>query len=397
MLSLCMIVRDEAATLKRCIESAQGVADEIIVVDTGSVDRTVDIAKALGADVHSFTWDDDFAADRNESLRHAKGDWILVLDADEMLVLAVVPTLRAAVQRDDAIAITLWREETGTTYPYSLLSRLFRNRPDIVFSRPYHESIDDSVTAILAQAPQWQVVELPGIAIRHTGYQTAVIAQRQKHDRARRTMERYLNEHPDDSYICSKLGALYADMGDLAQGIALLHQGLQTATAAPVRYELHYHLGSIYSQQQDWAQADAHFQQAVEQPLSQRLKLGAYNNWGSMLKDRGELVRARTLYQTVLTIEPDLAVGHYNLGLTLKAMGDLGLAIAHYERAIQLNPTYAEAHQNLGVALLKAGRVSDSLESFQRAIVLYEQQDSPVGARLRDSLQQMGLLNTTRH
>lgn len=176
--------------------------------------------------------------------------------------------------------------------------------------------------------------------------------------------------------------------------VTLLQQGLQTATEAPVLYELHYHLGSLYAQLNEVNQAAQHYQAAIEQPLPQRLKLGAYNNWGSLLKDQGELVRAQTLYQTTIVIDPTFAVGYYNLGLTFKAMGKLKEAIEQYNRAIQLQPTYAEAHQNLGVALLKAGSITESLEAFQRAIALYEQQQSPEAGRLREALTGMGLLTT---
>ncbi|PSB27202.1 glycosyltransferase [Stenomitos frigidus] len=391
-LSLCMIVRDEEATLRRCLASVSGVVDEIIIVDTGSSDRTVSVARACGATVHRFTWCDDFAAARNESLKYAHGDWILVLDADEVLVPESVPALQQAMQPEATIAITLLREELGTNHPKAQLSRLFRRHPAIIFTRPYHELIDDSITALLEQEPHWQVMALPGIAIQHTGYQATAIAQRQKVDRARTIMERYLTAHPDDAYICSKLGALYTDLGDPMQGLALLQRGLDTAIEAPVLYELHYHLGSLYGQLQASAQAALHYQKAIEQPLHQHLKLGAYNNWGNLLKDQGELMKAKTLYETTVMIDPSFAVGYYNLGLTLKAMGQLKDAIAHYNRAIQLQPTYAEAHQNLGVALLKAGSVAESLESFQEAIALYEQQGSPEGASLRHSLQQMRLL-----
>ena len=391
-LSLCMIVRDEEATLRRCLASVMGVVDEVIMVDTGSRDRTVAIAKESGATVYSFTWCDDFAAARNESLKYAHGDWILVLDADEVLVPDCVPALKQVMQREDVLAVTVLREELGTTHPHSQLSRLFRRHPAIAFTRPYHELIDDSITALLQQEPHWQVLAFPEITIQHTGYQAATIAQRQKTDRARTIMEKYLTAHPDDAYICSKLGALYADAGDTGQSLTLLQRGLNLSTEAPVLYELHYHLGSLYGQLQAFDRAEWHYQQAIEQSLPQYLKLGAYNNWGNLLKDQGNLTKAKTLYETTVAIDPTFAVGYYNLGLTLKTMGLLKDAITTYNRAIQLQPTYAEAHQNLGVALLKAGSIAESLESFQRAIALYEQQGAPEAATLRNSLQQMGLL-----
>jgi len=390
-LSLCMIVRNEEMTLPHCLKSVCGMVDEIIIVDTGSVDRTIAIAKDAGAQVHDFTWCDDFAAARNASLQHATGDWVLVLDADETLVPAIAPQLRQAIQSPDTLVVNLLRQEIGTHYPDALLSRLFRNRADITFCRPYHELVDDSVTAILQREPQWRIGELPGVAILHTGYQAAAIAH--KTERARTIMERYLSTHPDDAYICSKLGALYADQGELAQAQALLERGLALAQLEPaVGYELHYHLGSLYSQLQKLALAETHYQTAIAQPIAPQAKLGAYTNLGSLLQERGELAQAKALYETAITINPAFAIGYFNLGVTFRALGDLSGAIAHYQQAIQLNPTYADAYQNLGVTLLKQGKMLESLTALQQAIDLHEQQGSPEGARLRQVLQEMGLV-----
>src|SRR3979411_386218 len=83
--SLCMIVKNEAANLPACLASIQGLPPEIVVVDTGSTDHTRDIALQFGAKVYDFPWVDSFAAARNESLKHATGDWIFWLDADDRL------------------------------------------------------------------------------------------------------------------------------------------------------------------------------------------------------------------------------------------------------------------------------------------------------------------------
>ena len=82
-LSLCMIVRDEAEELKRCLNSVKDLVDEIVAIDTGSVDRTVEVANSFGAKVLHFKWIDDFSAARNASIEMAVSDWILTLDCDE--------------------------------------------------------------------------------------------------------------------------------------------------------------------------------------------------------------------------------------------------------------------------------------------------------------------------
>ncbi len=102
-----LIVKNEAHNLRACIASFADLADEIIVVDTGSTDDTVAIARKLGAKVFHFPWIDDFAAARNESLRHATGDWIFWMDADDRLDDVNRERLRrllAAGRLDDAVA-----------------------------------------------------------------------------------------------------------------------------------------------------------------------------------------------------------------------------------------------------------------------------------------------------
>jgi glycosyltransferase involved in cell wall biosynthesis len=129
-LSLCMIVKNEEATLSKSLSSVKNVVDEMVVLDTGSTDRTPEIAKKFGAKVHHFEWCNDFSAARNEALKYVTGDWILVLDADETLSQKIVPQLQQAIRREEYVLINLLRHEVGAEQsPYSLVSRLFRNHP----------------------------------------------------------------------------------------------------------------------------------------------------------------------------------------------------------------------------------------------------------------------------
>ncbi|MFC1618615.1 glycosyltransferase family 2 protein, partial [Candidatus Neomarinimicrobiota bacterium] len=96
-LSVCMIVRNEARMLPGCLNSLTGVADQIVVIDTGSEDDTAKIARSFGAQVYDFPWGDDFAAARNESIRHASGDWILWIDADERLLPSSIEFLKRSL------------------------------------------------------------------------------------------------------------------------------------------------------------------------------------------------------------------------------------------------------------------------------------------------------------
>ena len=106
-LSACLIVKNESLLLSRCLESLRSFVDEIIVVDTGSTDNTIEIAHSHGAQVKYFTWIDDFSAARNESLRHASGDWILYIDADEVIDSVNAGKIRQVITQKDIMGATV--------------------------------------------------------------------------------------------------------------------------------------------------------------------------------------------------------------------------------------------------------------------------------------------------
>ncbi len=404
-LSLCMIVKSEAIALPKCLKSTKKLVDEIVILDTGSTDKTPQIAREYGAKVYDFQWCNDFSAARNEALKYVTGDWVLVLDADETLAPSIMPQLKEAIQGEEYLLINLVRHEVGAVQsPYSMVSRLFRNHPDICFSRPYHALVDDSVIEILRQEPHWEIGYLQGVAIQHQGYQQDAISQKNKTTKALAAMEDYLASNPQDPYVYSKLGALYVEMSKITQGVELLEQGVallqqnhsladsEDGINEDILYELYYHLGIANNRLKLFQQAIYYYQEAVKLPIYPLLKLGAYNNLGSVLKANGDLVGAKTAYETATKIDPNFATGHYNLGMIQKAMNLYTDAIASYQKAIQLNPKYADACQNLGVVLLKVGNVKDSVAFFKRAIFLHEKQNPQEATRLRQGLQEMGLI-----
>lgn len=395
-LSLCMIVRNEAENLSTCLESVVGFVDEMVILDTGSTDRTVEIARDYGAKVSDLAWPDDFSLARNHALQQVTGDWVLVLDADEQLTQEIKPTIAAAIQDPTHLVINLLRQEIGATQsPYSLVSRLFRRHPAIEFRRPYHAMIDDSVEDLLRTEPNWKILTLEPIALLHDGYRPELIHARDKYTKARTLMEGFLVQHPNDPYVCSKLGALYCDLGLWMEGQALLERGLTAETIdGATRYELHYHLASVYRQSQQIQAADEQLQLAIQQPIPDKLKLGAIVNWGALRQTHGQtqddLETAAWIYREAIAIDSTCAIAYYNLGLTQKALGQFEAAIDSYQQAIYLNPTNPEPYQNMGVVLMKLGLVSESLTAFQQAIDQYKKTGSAEGETLRRSLSEMG-------
>jgi glycosyltransferase involved in cell wall biosynthesis len=145
-----MIVKNEEAHLQRCLDSAAPLVDEMVIVDTGSVDRTEEIAHSFGARIFHLEWPDDFSIARNFSLEQAVGNWILVLDADESVAARDYEAIRAVMDQTDidgvlsisrsylaSETVARWQPgpggyDEGKPYPGFVdtgIKRLFRNRP----------------------------------------------------------------------------------------------------------------------------------------------------------------------------------------------------------------------------------------------------------------------------
>ncbi|MBT9544047.1 MAG: glycosyltransferase family 2 protein [Candidatus Sericytochromatia bacterium] len=139
-ISVCMIVKNEAPCLARCLESVKGIADEIIIVDTGSEDQTVQIAHTFTDKVFHFDWCDDFSAARNESLKHATGDWILILDADEVLAERAQKHLKTFLAQQNPSKEVVFNFQVVTSGEQPLFTRAcFPNHLGIRFKGQIHE------------------------------------------------------------------------------------------------------------------------------------------------------------------------------------------------------------------------------------------------------------------
>ena len=374
MLSLAMLARDEADRIEASLTSVAGFVDEMVVLDTGSSDDTIAIARRCGAVVHQMAWPGDFAPARNRCLELVQGDWVLVLDADERLRPEAIPPLRALIAEPDLLVVTLLRQELGAAQsPYSSVSRLFRRHPAIRWSGRYHAMVDDSVAALQAAEPHWRIAQCPEPALLHSGYGAAFLDYGSKARRLRQAMEAALEEQPGDPYACAKLGALLVQEGDRAAGMALLERGLSAcpAGADPERYELLLHLAIAQGPDQP-LQAIALYRQALALPLDPRLTLAACLNLAGLLLEAGELEDAATLCRQATAAAPAIAQGWSQLGLVERRRGAIAAAIEAYRRAMALDPRQAATQQNLAVALLLGGDIPGCRAAFRQAIALLE-------------------------
>jgi GT2 family glycosyltransferase len=229
--SLCLIVKDEEHNLPACLASAQGLFDEIVVLDTGSTDRTREIALAHGARVYDFTWVDSFSAARNKCLRHAVGEWIFWLDADDRLDEANRENLRAlfATLKNENVAYSmkcccLPDPVTGRSTVVDHI-RLFRNDPRVRWRYRVHEQILGSVREAGGQ------VRWADVTIHHTGYQDPVL-RRCKLARDLRLLELEYAEQPEDAFTLFNLGQVRQELGQPAEAIPFLRKSLERSHPA---------------------------------------------------------------------------------------------------------------------------------------------------------------------
>ncbi|MEA2178267.1 MAG: hypothetical protein QOG77_1564, partial [Solirubrobacteraceae bacterium] len=324
-LSLCMIVKDEEEMLPRCLAAVRDAVDELVIVDTGSTDRTRDIALEYGAKLIDFEWTGSFSDARNVSFDAATGDWLMFLDADEVLVEGDGERLRALTGQT-------WREafylletnhtgtlEDGTAVTHNAL-RVFRNRPGLRFEGRIHEQIAHHLPAFLPER-----LHVSDVRIDHYGYLGAVRDAKEKSRRNIELLEQQASEGLDSPFLAFNLGSEYAAAGD--------------SEAAQAKFEC------------AWARVsgDSHIASYGFVPsLASRLVRS--------LRVNGELEKARARGDEVLRIFPRFTDVLLEQAIAAGALGDHATAITELERCIEWGdaPSTYSATQGSGTFLAMA-------------------------------------------
>jgi len=315
-LSLCMIVRDEEEMLPRCLAAAASAVDEIVIVDTGSRDRTIEIARSFGARVIERQWTGSFADARNVSFEEATGDWLMYLDADEVLVGEDVERLRALTGRTWREAFYLvetsytGEEGDGTGMTHNAL-RIFRNRPHYRFAGRLHEQIFQCLPPYGGER-----FEHTSIRVEHYGYLGAVRDAREKSRR----------------------------------NIDLLRKQMAEANPHPFH---HFNLGSEYSAAGDEAAALEHLERAWAMIRGDVDQLGDWTptllvRLSSALRACGRGQQAIEMAQEGLELFPLFTDLVFAQALAARQLGRDDEAIAYYRRCIEMGDAPAAYGATLG-------------------------------------------------
>jgi len=359
-ISACMIVKNEEELLPQCLDSIRQVVDEIIIVDTGSTDGTVEIAKSHGAKVFHHRWENDFSKHRNQSIGYASGDWILWIDADEAVKEGCGNILKQAVSMENADSITVPMVNYfngGMSQSWFSQVKAFRNNRGIHFANIVHNRLVG-----------YQSTAFYPIYIHHYGYDLSEEKMKEKFARTTALLNKQIEVEPGafrhrhdlaacylsnrmfeeaategsraiemaNIKACGEEGMLlwthfitsfaYLKLGDLGKAERYAHMALQ---AFPEHLDSQFVLVNVYHEQQQWDSLKS----ACDRYLSilKRLKENTGNLGNIMHNTVNEEWRVY------------LAVGDLFLELKQRREAD-----GEFERALSLTPNPSECHKIIG-------------------------------------------------
>ncbi len=311
-ISLCMMVKNEEHNLPVCLQSVADLVDEIIVIDTGSTDRTKEVAEKFGAKAHAFPWVDSFAAARNESIRHATGEWIFWMDADDVVDNENCGKLRAlfaGLQDDNAgyVMKCLCLPDPVTQMATSVDHlRLYRNIPGLSWKYRVHEQILPALRQVKADV-RWS-----DVVIHHTGYLDTQVREK-KLARDLRLLSLDQTENPNNPFILFNLGCVFQEQNRLGEALLKLRRSLELShpTDSIVR-KLYALIGQCH------------------------------NNLGQSQEALAACRQGRSYY-------PDDVEILFQEGMAYRRLGDVPTAIGRWEEVLRIPPGAHFASINTGI------------------------------------------------
>ncbi len=362
LLSAALIVRNEEGFLAACLESLAGIADEVVIADTGSTDRSRDIARAHGARLLDCPWRGDFSAARNAALDAAGGDWILYIDADERLLPVDRAAVEAMLAPADMIAARLWlRPRAGYTFYREY--RLFRNDPGIRFEGIIHEKVSPAIHRV-AERRGMRIGEVE-LRLDHAGYDGP---QDHKHRRNLPLLQAELALRPDNAYNWHHLGRTLDGLGDRAGALDAWRRSLEVVRRCGVERSSDWvvYVELIRAGETSAAQARKLLSEATPlfpgNPLlrfcAAMLEIKAGNHAAAipLLSELAAIDGER--YSEPLTAFDKRLFGEHAwaaLGACCFALGQYAESAAWYAKAAAADPRSLEYRVKHGLAAAKAG------------------------------------------
>jgi GT2 family glycosyltransferase/tetratricopeptide (TPR) repeat protein len=372
-LSLCMIVRDNARTIRACLESIRDWVDEMVIVDTGSQDETPRIAAELGARVFHVPWCDSFSVARNESLKHARGAWVFWMDSDDTIDADNGRRLQELSRAEAAPGVLGYVVQVHCPGPDKDGSedvtvvdhvKLFHNRPDLRFEGRIHEQIIPAIRRLGGE------VVWTDLFVVHSGYDHTPEGQQKKLKRDLRLLHLELAEQPEHPFTLFNLGMTYTDVERHEEAIDYLRRCIHCSgdgeshlrKAYSFLVSCHEALGQT---ENAWGACE---EGLAKFPLDAELRFRK----AILLHQRGQHAEAAQTYRELFQVQEERHfqsvvagltgfLARHNLALVYRDMGDATREEEQWRLVVGEKPTYRPGWRGLGETLLRAGRHEEAL------------------------------------
>ncbi|MEW6413019.1 MAG: tetratricopeptide repeat protein [Candidatus Zixiibacteriota bacterium] len=398
--SACLMVKNEEELLPDCLESIRDWVDEIIVVDTGSTDRTVEIAESFGAKVFHQPWEGNFSKHRNYSVELATSDWVFIIDADERFVEDDLPSLRRLINQDDVNIISInvfnvyGKKEELTTFLPSV--RFWRKKVGLRYEGIVHN---------LLKLGEEHLVLRTGIRIKHLGYGLNPEKMRAKFLRSKVLLEKQLEENPDNAFALFNYAQLLKGEGAgyLANNIPVIIESASRAvelTNPKNKADRHVHLMCLDQiawanfNKRDFKTAMEYCDRALElkpdylDPLLLKAHIYAQQEqWQDAREAYNRYLDIQANYDPgvetdclILTHIDSRANAYYGLGLIAEMMSVRQEAKEYYLKTVELYPGYFEVNLRLADIFMAEGSLDEAEKYYRNQFDLTTRRvDSAVG------------------
>ncbi|NPV73032.1 MAG: glycosyltransferase [Pelotomaculum sp.] len=369
-ITLAMIVKNEAGNLKRCLDSVSGQVDEIVIVDTGSTDETLEIARRYTDKIYHFPWGGDFSAARNFAIEKAGGEWIISLDADEELVSGT-GDLKRLVARDkhlEAYLLPLNNPTAGSPGEYNrfLVLRLFRNNGRYRFRGKIHEQVTVSEKGVvgIAEGPVISHKMLPARE------------RNRKRGRNLALLKKAFSDDPQNYFLQYYIGVEWLMLGKPERALPHFQQAYRNLTDENLLFRgpaLRYLIICL----KELGRLDEAICLCLEADLKYPEYTDVYYLCGVLFEEKKEFQLAiKWLNQAVKCGTPPAIYSHmngagsflafYHLGYCHEMLGQAEVAENYYQQALDTNPGYIYPIYNLFLIMLAKRGPRLTLEYFKK-------------------------------
>jgi len=380
-LSLCMIVKNEENVLDRCLESVKHFVDEIIIVDTGSTDSTVQIAKKYGARIFYYKWDGSFSNARNCSLEKATKKWILIMDADDEFEKEDTDKLLGLINNEDNNTNVYFLQTLSYSgkrpihndVTMNLNIRLIRNKEGYKFVGNIHEQIIPSPKHM--NNPQ--AVKIGNVRFYHYGYLNEVIDAKNKRNRNMDLIQKELDKKPDSSFMLFNMGNEYYAMAQYEKALKYYMRSYENFVPQEgFSSKLILRLVSCNQILRNFEEEYKFINKGLEYyPNFTELEFMRGNTLvgqGKYLEAINSLNKCIEMGESPIEIRELIGVGSYRTYYTLCNvyfdLRDYDKALYYCDKTLKVNPKYIKAFskfpQIMGIKKFSIGEMKSKLDSY---------------------------------